>query len=196
MTTDNSPGGTLVAASRLRLVRTLNPGPANPNPPAGVTPYLVIDKGGTQNDVAVVFAAVDWTSIGDKRIGLYVGDPHTLVGTQFTAYGYGINVADGSCGVDNNSSGAGTARSGGAFTVTTGFTWSTDGQPSSYNHNATSTGGQALYCGDSGGPDELSAHGRGTDDPRRALDRLRVRSTTSPAPRSTFTCSTRSAVFT
>jgi hypothetical protein len=87
VTTDNSPGGTLVDASRLRLVRTLNPGPANPNPPAGVTPYLIMDKGGTQNDVAVVFASVDWTSIGDKRIGLYVGDPHTLVGTQFTAYG-------------------------------------------------------------------------------------------------------------
>jgi hypothetical protein len=161
VTTDNSVGGTLVDPSRLRLVRTLNPGPANPNPPAGITPYLVMDKQGPQNDVAVVFASVDWTSIGDKRIGLYVGDPHTLVGTQFTAYGYGINVADGSCGVDNTSSGAGTARSGAAFTVTAGANWAGSGQPASYDHNATSTGGQALYCGDSGGPDELILTGAG-----------------------------------
>lgn len=162
VTTDNSPGGTLVDASRLRLVRTLNPGPANPNPPAGVTPYLIMDKGGTQNDVAVVFASVDWTSIGDKRIGLYVGDPHTLVGTQFTAYGYGINVADASCGVDNTTAGAGVARSGAAFTVTTGFNW-LDGQPDNYNHSVTSTGGQTLYCGDSGGPDELTLTGGGRE---------------------------------
>jgi hypothetical protein len=78
---------------------------------------LVIDKGGAQNDVAVVFASVDWTSIGDKRIGMYVGDPRNLVGTQLTAYGYGINAADASCTVDNNTSGAGVARSGAAFTV-------------------------------------------------------------------------------
>jgi hypothetical protein len=156
VTTDGSIGGTLVDASRLRVVRTLNPGPANPNPPAGITPYLVIDKGGAQNDVAVVFAQVDWTSIGDKRIGLYVGDPNTLVGTQFTAYGYGINVADGSCGTDNTTAGAGVARSGGAFTVTPGDNFLLNGQPDHYNHNATSTGGQAVYCGDSGGPDELT----------------------------------------
>jgi hypothetical protein len=157
VTTDNiAYGNTLVDPSRLRVVRTLNPGPANPNPPAGITPYLVMDKGGAKNDVAVIFASVDWTPIGDKRIGLYVGDPHTLVGTQFTAYGYGINVADGSCGVDNTTAGAGVARSGAAFTVTSGINF-LDGQPASYNHNATSTGGQALYCGDSGGPDELTA---------------------------------------
>ena len=156
VTTDNSPFGTLVNASQLRLMRTLSPGAANPNPPAGaITPSLVIDKVGDSNDVAVVYAQVDWTSVGDNRIGLYVGDPRSLVGLSFTAYGYGINVADGSCGKDNNSSGAGVARSGASFTVTSGAVWQ-DGEPNSYKFGASVSSGAALYCGDSGGPDELS----------------------------------------
>jgi len=160
LTTNNEvTGDTLIDPSRLRLVRTLSPGVANPNPPAGgITPFAVVEKGGLRDDIAMVLASVDWKPIADKRIGMWVGDPHNLVGTQFTAYGYGINSNDGSCTTNGNiTTGAGVARSGSAFTVTQGQTWDGiggDGQPHRYLHNATSTGGQAVFCGDSGGPDE------------------------------------------
>lgn len=155
VTTDNTVGGTLVDPSALRLTPTLSPGPALPDPPPdAVTAFYVMDKEGSLEDVAVVFVLAEWSSIANNRIGLFVGDPHNLVSQQFTAYGYGINVADGGCGVDYSTVGAGVARSGAYFTVTDGYL---DGnsQPTEYAHTALSTNGQAVYCGDSGGPDEM-----------------------------------------
>lgn len=155
VTTNGAWNGTLVDPSALRLSPTLSPGPALPNPPPdAVTAFYVTDKQGNLEDVAVVFVPADWSSIANNRIGLYVGDPHNLVSQQFTGYGYGINVADGSCNTDNSTAGAGVARSGAFFTVTNGYLEG-DGQPSEYAHTAVSTGGQAIYCGDSGGPDEM-----------------------------------------
>jgi hypothetical protein len=161
VTTNNHIDGPLVPASALRLTPTLSPGPALPDPPPYAIPAaFVMDKMDSLQDIAVVYVQTDWSSIANNRIGLYVGNPTRLVSNTFTAYGYGINDADGGCGVNHSTVGAGTARSGAYFSVTAGYVaW--DGQPASYAHTALSSAGQALYCGDSGGPDELvNAAGR------------------------------------
>ena len=145
----------------LRFSPTLSPGPALPDPPAdAVRGWFVIDKLGIQEDIAMVYVFADWSSIANNRIGLYVGDPHNLVSQSFIAYGYGINEADGDCGADFSTVGAGVARSGAYFPVTAGIT-EQDGQPSEYAYTNVSTNGQSVYCGDSGGPDEIvGAQGR------------------------------------
>lgn len=160
VTTNGSISGPLVDPSVLRLTPTLSPGPALPDPPPdAVTPSYVMDKMDALQDIAVVFVPADWSSIANNRLGLYVGDPDRLISQQFTAYGYGISEPDPYCGSTHNTVGAGIASSGAFFTVTEGHL--TNGQPAEYAHTALSTAGQALYCGDSGGPDELvNAAGR------------------------------------
>jgi hypothetical protein len=102
-----------------------------------------------------VFVVADWQSVADQRMGLYVGDPRSLVSQRFTAYGYGISEYDDRCGVTDSSVGAGVARSGSDFIGTVGRVFAGSGQPAMYEYSPISTNGQVLMCGDSGGPDEL-----------------------------------------
>lgn len=155
VTTDGDDDGPLVNAFQLRLSRTLRPLAAPPGPPPdAVTPTFIFDKMGARMDIAAVFVVADWQAVADQRMGLYVGDPRSLQSQRFTAYGYGINEYDAGCGVTHSTFGAGIARSGSDFTVTTGRIFF-GGQPASYEYSPISTNGQVTMCGDSGGPDEL-----------------------------------------
>jgi len=151
VTTDSTIGGQLADGSALRFSPTLTPGPALPDPPPdAVSGWFVVDRFGTLADIALVYVFADWSSIANHRIGLYVGDPHHLLSQSIIAYGYGINVADGNCGSDYSTVGAGTARSGAYFPIVEAYT-----DPAEYGYTNVSSNGQSIYCGDSGGPDEI-----------------------------------------
>jgi hypothetical protein len=155
VTVPNTIMGAAVSAQSLFLAPYSNPGPSSfglvpggsfravevrvPEAPAEDSSY----------DFALVRVNQDWSSRQNYRFAFWVGNPQALVGLPFTAFGYGVDTADSSCAsaaAGYPSPGAGFARSGGEFTVggiSGGAYW----------FNNLSTGGQAVYCGDSGGPD-------------------------------------------
>ncbi len=151
VTTDSTIGGQLADGAALRFSPTLTPGPALPDPPPdAVSGWFVVDRFGDLADIAMVYVFADWSSIANHRIGLYVGDAHNLLSQSVTAYGYGIYVADGDCGTNYSTVGAGVARSGAYFPIVSATT-----NPAQYGYTNVSSNGQSVYCGDSGGPDEI-----------------------------------------
>jgi hypothetical protein len=108
---------------------------------------------GSDRDLAVVFANVDWSDRGIYRFGMWVGEPSVLAGVPFMARGYGINVNDQMCDTNGTTEGAGQARAGYDFFVTSG---ARIGLAGSYVYNNLSTNNQTNICGDSGGPDHAN----------------------------------------
>lgn len=163
VTTTGAIGGTILSASQLRVSPTASPGIANPNPPASaITASAVVGAPvdttipEEQRDQAIITVDADWSAQAASKDALWVADPSLLVGLNVTGYGYGINVADWNCGTNLSTVGAGVARQGSPFKVVSGTRTKTYGKYAITNSNAS---GQALICGDSGGPDLATLFG-------------------------------------
>lgn len=164
VTSNGEVDGPVLATSDMRLLATRQPGLAGASPPAGAVqptsitalPIVEGERLSTQ-DLALIQVPADWSANVASRQGMFLGDPFVLetASVQTFAYGYGLNIdwppPDGTdlCEtVPVLTTGAGTARRGGPFTVSSSFT--SVGRSYSYANNA---GGQKIICGDSGGPD-------------------------------------------
>jgi hypothetical protein len=152
--------GTPVAASNLRLIPSVSPGLANPNPPSGAITAASVQampiSGTSQpyHDMALVTVNVDWSSRVASKQGILVRNPSTMAGDDepLLAFGYGVSLDDQLCFSDppNHSPGAGTARFGGPFEPSSGSILSPG---ATYQYPNLSPTGQKVICGDSGGPD-------------------------------------------
>ena len=159
VTADGSTWGALAHPSLVRLIATPAPGIANPNIPAGTVAANSI-VGNFGFDIALITVLNDWSSIANRRLGLYVGSPQHLVGRQLSAFGYGIDSSDGSCvGNSNVVTGAGTARMGSPFQIVEASVDPFSNQPIMYKYTNSNAQGQRVMCGDSGGPDQMDMWG-------------------------------------
>ena len=147
--------GPLVNPSALRVLPGPNPGIANPNPPAAAVPAAAILAMSPASDMAMVGVARNWEALV-TRFGMWVAAPQVLAQAQVqvTAFGYGINVFDTGCFGQPVTTGAGVARFGGPFTISSGGTaFQANQEASSYSFVNSSPSGQSVICGDSGGSD-------------------------------------------
>lgn len=136
LTTDDSVGGPLMAASQVKVVRSANPGL---QPPAGasVGQEIVADSG---HDIALVRV---WPEIGGSVVGLWNGNTPQLQGLFVRAMGFGRAIAGGDTNVEDGGSGAGRLRMGDVKVISTDAFW--------FGLTANAAG-QIVWHGDSGGP--------------------------------------------
>jgi hypothetical protein len=156
VTTDGTIVGPIAAPSNLRVLPGPNPGLANPNPPAAaVTAAAVLSMGAQVGDMAVIGVAKNWEALV-PRFGMWHSATKPLADSQvqFTAFGYGLNVFDAGCfGNPSVTTGAGVARYGSAFTITSGELVTENQPAATYSYLNRSTGFHSTICGDSGGGD-------------------------------------------
>jgi hypothetical protein len=160
VTTDGTVNGPIAPVSAFRLIASLTPGPANPNPPAGTViptdvtaqPITLGAPSDASQDLAVLHVNVDWSANVAARLGMWVGGATGSYSGVDVSLGYGINVVDSSCSTDRSIVGAGVARRGGVFTRVTTVIDQVSGSWQSVNAQPNGIG-QAIACGDSGGPD-------------------------------------------
>lgn len=155
ITRDGTTDGVPMAAADIRISRAASPGLANPNPPASavtafsITPMPVTGFSSTSRDMALVRVNVDWSTSVSSRLGIFVNHPSVLAGVSMTPFGFGINVNDNNCYNNRQSTtGAGIARWGGPFTISSGAIAGQGGQ-----YDFPNSTGKRVLCGDSGGHD-------------------------------------------
>lgn len=164
VTTNGSISGPLMPVSDFRLLPGTSAPLPNPNPPVNaVTPVgltaapvsAAVDE--RARDLAVFTVNADWSAQVATKDPLYLGDPALLINANVQAFGYGINVANWACqGNGSITTGAGVARTANPFKVTSSTLF---GDAGYYAHNNQNSSGQAVICGDSGGPDFTTVFG-------------------------------------
>jgi len=159
VTTTGAISGTVMTASNFRVAPATNPGLPNPNPPASAIVASGIAAAPVDStipderrDQAVLTVNANWSAQAASKDALWVGDPSLLVGLRINSYGYGINVADWNCSLNISTVGAGVARGSASFNVLSSARSKAYG---TYTFQNSNTSGQAVICGDSGGPDML-----------------------------------------
>jgi hypothetical protein len=167
LTVDHEIGGDINDYSNIRLISgaqlpILSPGqepPLTAISPSSVIAMSASDDGDYSHDMALVTIGITLPGLVSYPKGLWVGDPASLTGRQFNAFGYGVSDPNLVCyNPPYPSDTAGVARVGGLFTVSSGISNSPGGL---YNYTNWSTFDQYVDCGDSGGPD-IAPYG--TDD--------------------------------
>jgi hypothetical protein len=164
VTTNGDTSGSLLPVGDFRLLPGTSVALPNPNPPAaavtpvGLTAAPVSDTVDERaRDLAVFTVNANWSAQVATKDPLYLGDPALLVNANVQAFGYGINVSNWACqGNGSVTTGAGVARTANPFKVTFSKLF---GDAGYYTHNNQNSAGQAVICGDSGGPDFTTIFG-------------------------------------
>jgi hypothetical protein len=156
--------GALRPVGEFRLLPGTSVALPNPNPPAAALTPVGLTAAPVSNDVderardlAVFTVNANWSAQVAAKDPLYLGDPALLVNANVQAFGYGINVSNWACqGNGSVTNGAGVARTANPFKVTSSKLFGNAGY---YVHNNQNSAGQAVICGDSGGPDFTTVFG-------------------------------------
>jgi hypothetical protein len=166
--TDNHQiGGNVTSTDNLELISgaqlpILSAGQAPPDAavnPSNIITMDAISDSDYYHDMALVVVNASWPALVSYPKGLWVGDPPSLSRREFNAFGYGVSDPNLDCAhAPYPSTTAGTARYGGLFSVDSVLNSTTGAYYQYYN---SSSYGQWVDCGDSGGPD-IAAFG--TDD--------------------------------
>lgn len=164
VTVTGDTSGALLPVGDFRLLPGPNAALPNPNPPAnaltpsGLTAAPVSDAVDERaRDLAVFTVNADWSAQVATKDPLYLGDPALLLNANVQAFGYGINVSNWACqGNGSVTTGAGVARTANPFKVTFSKLF---GDAGYYAHGNQNSSGQAVICGDSGGPDFTTVFG-------------------------------------